>query len=104
MILKKYFLILLILASCTNPKNQTEIDRAVEIICPGAPNTLVLRATKKELREALRKQYSHHRTRDTALKLKDGSIILLPSVRPRDLNKCLLRSIPKLIIPTSQGY
>jgi len=94
---------LLLTSSCYDPKKQTKVQNAVEIICPGAPSTLVLGVTKQELRTALRKQFSHDRTRDTVLKLKDGTNIMIPTIRPRDLDRCIVRSYP-VVVPTSQGY
>ena len=96
---------ILLLNNCQkSPRKDTEIDQAIEIVCPGAPPTLILRISKEEAREALRKKYSHNKTRDTVLKLPNGSNVMIPTIRPRDLDKCIVRSIPKIVIPISLGY
>lgn len=97
-------LAILFLTNCSNPANKVDIDQAVEIICPGAPRTLVLRVSKDELREALRKQFTNDGVRETILKLKDGSNVAIPVARPRDLNQCIVRSLKNVAIPSSMGY
>ena len=102
-------LLLLILSSCsvkkTNPKDQIDIDKALEIACPGVPKVLALRISKEDLREALRKQYTVSKDNvETVLKMRDGSNIMIPGVRPKDLDKCFVRSIPEIKIPVSTGY
>lgn len=107
--MKKIFLAifaLFFIASCARekPTNKVDIDKAVEIVCPGVPPTLVLRASKEELREALRKQYSHDDTRDTVLKLPNKANVMIPIIRPKDLDKCIVRDLPQIKIPASMGY
>lgn len=95
---------LLILCSCIYNKEDIKVDQAVEILCPNAPRTLALHVSKEDLRKALRKQYSHDGTVDTVLKLPDGSNLMVPGVRPANFNECLIRSLPKVVIPSSMGY
>ena len=99
-------LILSLLTQCAKPKttNKVDIDIAIEMLCPGAPPTLILRISKIELREAMRKQYTHDDTVDTVLKLPNKAIVMIPNVRPRDVNQCLLRELPAIKIPASMGY
>lgn len=91
------------ISSCSSI-NDTKIEPAVELMCPGAPKSLLIGVTKEELRSALRKQFTHHKTRDTVLKTKEGRNIMIPTIRPRDLDRCLIRDIPKVVVPNSQGY
>ena len=107
--MKKIFLAILILSfstQCAKPKttHKVDIDKVIEIVCPGAPPTLILRTSKEELREAMRKQYTHDDTVDTVLKLPNKAIVMIPNVRPRDVNQCLLRELPAIKIPASMGY
>ena len=99
-----FFISLLILTSCKNTRDTVITDNAVEVVCPGVSKTLILRASAKELREGLRKQYTHDKTRDTVLKLKDGSNIMIPAIKPEHLSKCFVRDSKNVSIPSSLGY
>ena len=102
------FFLLTILSNCIATNNQPndpiDIVPAVEIVCPGAPKTLLLRVSPDELREALRRQFTHDNTVETVLKLPDGSNIIIPGVRPQNMNQCFVRELPEIVIPNSTGY
>ena len=99
-----YILLIIIISSCANPTNKIDQDNAVEVVCPGVSQTLVPRVSAEELRKALRKQYTHDRTQDTVLKLKDKSNVMIPTIKPEHLRNCYVRDLPKIIIPSSLGY
>lgn len=107
---KKLFLILFSLTLFTNcfshkaSTDKVDIDKAIEIVCPGLAPVMILRTSEEEVRAALRKQFSHHKTRDTVLKLPDNSNVMIPVVRPSDLKFCSVREVPKVRIPASLGY
>ncbi len=85
--------------------DKLEVDKALEMICPGAPPVMILRTSKEELRKALLiKQFSHQDTKNTVLKLADGTNIIIPNVRPQNIRSCVVRDLPQVTIPTSLGY
>ncbi len=99
-----YIFLTIIVISCSKNQDKIDLDNAVEIVCPGVSQTLVPRVSADELREALRKKYTHDKTRDTVLKLKNKSNVMIPTIIPEHLNNCYVRDLPKIVIPSSLGY